>query len=123
MIEDSTELLTPTPGPTRLIPHRRPDGRELLGTAKGILIAGRGCSDAQAFDELLDVARRHHLTVLGAARSLVDLAAGPSPPSALARSRPIRRVGAVGQPASSPADTRRRVDATPHRRRQVADLD
>ena len=56
MIEDSTELLTPTPGPTRLIPRRRPDGRELL-----------------------DVARRHHLTVLGAARSLVDLAAGPSP--------------------------------------------
>ncbi|AHK31625.1 hypothetical protein OPAG_04978 [Rhodococcus opacus PD630] len=79
MIEDSTEPLTPTPGPTRLIPRRRPDGRELLGTAKGILIAGRGCSDAQAFDELLDVARRHHLTVLGAARSLVDLAAGPSP--------------------------------------------
>ncbi|RZL78893.1 MAG: ANTAR domain-containing protein [Rhodococcus sp. (in: high G+C Gram-positive bacteria)] len=80
MIEDSTELsLTPVPGPTRLIPRRRPDGRELLGTAKGILIAARGCSDAQAFDELLDVARRHHLTVLGAARSLVDLAAGNSP--------------------------------------------
>lgn len=79
MIEDGTETsLTPVPSPTRLIPRRRPDGRELLGTAKGILIAGRGCTDAQAFDELLDVARRHHLTVLGAARSLVELAAGPS---------------------------------------------
>ncbi|TQC43234.1 ANTAR domain-containing protein [Rhodococcus sp. WS4] len=80
MIEDTTESpLTPVPGPTRLIPRRRPDGRELLATAKGILIAARGCSDAQAFDELLDVSRRHHLTVLGAARRLVDLAAGPAP--------------------------------------------
>lgn len=80
MIEELTETpLTPVPAPTRLIPRRRPDGRELLATAKGILIAARGCSDAQAFDELLDVSRRHHLTVIGAARSLVDLAAGPAP--------------------------------------------
>jgi hypothetical protein len=80
MIEDTTELhLTPVPGPTRLIPRRRPDGRELLATAKGILIAARGCSDAQAFDELLDVSRRHHMTVLGAAQSLVDLTVGPPP--------------------------------------------
>jgi hypothetical protein len=77
MIEDTAEFpRSPVPGPTPLLPRRRPDGRELLGTAKGILIAARGCSDAQAFDELLDVSRRHHLTVLGAARNLVDLAAG-----------------------------------------------
>ncbi|MFF2115483.1 ANTAR domain-containing protein [Rhodococcus koreensis] len=81
MIEDTAETpLTPVPAPTRLIPRRRPDGRELLATAKGILIAARRCSDAQAFDELLDVSRRHHLTVVGAARHLVDLAAGPSSP-------------------------------------------
>ncbi|MDF3312426.1 ANTAR domain-containing protein [Rhodococcus sp. T2V] len=80
MIDDAAEAsLAPVPAPTRLIPRRRPDGRELLATAKGILIAARRCSDAQAFDELLDVSRRHHLTVLGAARNLVDLAAG-SPP-------------------------------------------
>ncbi|AWK71731.1 MULTISPECIES: ANTAR domain-containing protein [Rhodococcus] len=80
MIEDTADFsLTPVAGPTRLIPRRRPDGRELLATAKGILIAARRCSDAQAFDELLDVSRRHHLTVLGAARSLVDLAAGSAP--------------------------------------------
>ncbi|MDF3312435.1 ANTAR domain-containing protein [Rhodococcus sp. T2V] len=80
MIEDATETPgTALPAPMRLIPRRRPDGRELLATAKGILIAARGCSDAQAFDELLDVSRRHHLTVIGAARGLVDLAAGPAP--------------------------------------------
>ncbi|SEB70666.1 MULTISPECIES: ANTAR domain-containing protein [Rhodococcus] len=77
MIEDTAASpLTAVPAPTRLVPRRRPDGRELLATAKGILMAARGCSDAQAFDELLDVSRRHHLTVVGAARNLVDLAAG-----------------------------------------------
>ncbi|MDV6279366.1 ANTAR domain-containing protein [Rhodococcus jostii] len=77
MIEDTAESpRTPVPSPTRLLSHRRPDGRELLASAKGILMAARGCSDAHAFDELLDVSRRHHLTVLGAARNLVDLAAG-----------------------------------------------
>ncbi|GAF48803.1 ANTAR domain-containing protein [Rhodococcus wratislaviensis] len=77
MIEDTAvSSLNPVPAPTRLVPRRRPDGRELLATAKGILMAARGCSDAQAFDELLDVSRRHHLTVVGAARNLVDLAAG-----------------------------------------------
>jgi hypothetical protein len=40
-------------------------------------MAARGCSDAQAFDELLDVSRRHHQAVLGAARNLVD-AGSPS---------------------------------------------
>ncbi|AII05700.1 ANTAR domain-containing protein [Rhodococcus opacus] len=77
MIEDTAgSSLNPVPAPTRLVARRRPDGRELLATAKGILMAARGCSDAQAFDELLDVSRRHHLTVVGAARNLVDLAAG-----------------------------------------------
>ncbi len=77
MIEATAESpLSPLPAPTRLTPRRRLDGRELLATAKGILIAARRCSDARAFDELLDVSRRHHLTVVGAARNLVDLAAG-----------------------------------------------
>jgi len=80
LFEDTAESpLTPIPAPTRLMPRRRPDGRELLATAKGILMAARRCSDAQAFDELLDVSRRHQLTVVGAARHLVDLAAGASP--------------------------------------------
>ncbi|KAF0963838.1 MULTISPECIES: ANTAR domain-containing protein [Rhodococcus] len=75
MAENDTARLFPEPTP--LARWRRRDGRELLATAKGVLIAGRGYSDAQAFDELLDVAHRHHLTVLGAARALVDLAGPP----------------------------------------------
>lgn len=41
-------------------------------------MAARGCSDVQAFDELLDVAQRHHMTVQKAAEDLVGLAAGPA---------------------------------------------
>jgi AmiR/NasT family two-component response regulator len=79
MTEDRTdEKLAPLPAPAPLR-GRRPDGAELLTTAKAILIAARGYSDDQAFDELLDVALRHHLTVHGAARRLVDHAAGASP--------------------------------------------
>jgi hypothetical protein len=48
----------------------------VLAVAKGILIAGRGYTDPQAFDELLDVARRHHLTVVATARALIDRATG-----------------------------------------------
>ncbi|MDI9949270.1 MULTISPECIES: ANTAR domain-containing protein [unclassified Rhodococcus (in: high G+C Gram-positive bacteria)] len=61
--------------PTRSFLDRRrgPSDRELLTTAKAVLITSRGYSDAQAFDELLDVARRHHLSVQGAARCLIDL--------------------------------------------------
>ncbi|MFZ2176192.1 MAG: ANTAR domain-containing protein [Rhodococcus sp. (in: high G+C Gram-positive bacteria)] len=55
-----------------------PDGRELLSTAEKILMAARGCSDVQAFDELLDVAQRHHMTVQKEAEDLVGLAAGPA---------------------------------------------
>ena len=39
MIEDTAvSSLNPVPAPTRLVPRRRPDGRELLATAKGILM-------------------------------------------------------------------------------------
>ena len=72
----STRHLSPVgPPPKREMP-RHLDGREVLSLAKGILIAGRGYSDAQAFDELLDVSRRHHLTVHCAAMSLLDRATG-----------------------------------------------
>ncbi|MFZ2177160.1 MAG: ANTAR domain-containing protein [Rhodococcus sp. (in: high G+C Gram-positive bacteria)] len=54
--------------------YRYGDGREVLAMAKGVLIATRGYGDAEAFDELLDVSRRHHVSVLRAAKALVDLA-------------------------------------------------
>ncbi|UZG59840.1 ANTAR domain-containing protein [Rhodococcus opacus] len=80
MTEDLTdEQHAPWPAPAPLRERRRPDGRALLATAKAILMFDRGYSDDQAFDELLDVALRHHLNVHGAARNLVDLAAGASP--------------------------------------------
>ena len=56
--------------------ERLPDHRELLVAAQEIVIAARTCNEAQAFDELLDVAQRNHRTILGVARDLVDLAAG-----------------------------------------------
>lgn len=83
---DNALPLTPLPGPIPLR-RRRPDGRELLADATAILMAARGCTDAQAFDELLDVAQRHHLGVLPAARALVDLAGSP----------PRRRSGEPGR--------------------------
>ncbi|MFC9552300.1 ANTAR domain-containing protein [Rhodococcus sp. NPDC056960] len=69
---------TETPSPSRparsfLDRRRGPSDRELLTSAKAVLITSRGYSDAQAFDELLDVARRHHLSVQAAARCLIDL--------------------------------------------------
>ncbi|TQC42072.1 ANTAR domain-containing protein [Rhodococcus sp. WS4] len=70
----NSEIPHPT-GPARSFLDRRrgPSDRELLTTAKTVLITSRGYSDAQAFDELLDVARRHHLSVHSAARCLIDL--------------------------------------------------
>ncbi|MBC2638229.1 ANTAR domain-containing protein [Rhodococcus wratislaviensis] len=59
--------------------HAR-DGRETLSVAEGILIALRHCSQTEAFDELLRVAHRHHLSVLTVAHALVDLAIGANPP-------------------------------------------
>lgn len=46
----------------------------LLPQAKSLLIARRGYGDAEAFEELLDVAHRHHVSVARAARSLIELA-------------------------------------------------
>ncbi|BAH55929.1 MULTISPECIES: ANTAR domain-containing protein [Rhodococcus] len=66
---------TPALEPADATDKRRMDGRQLLSTAKGIVIALRGCSDTAAFDELLRMAHRHHLSVLNA-RALVDLAVG-----------------------------------------------
>ncbi|MEU2005983.1 ANTAR domain-containing protein [Rhodococcus sp. NPDC019627] len=42
---------TPALEPADATDKRRMDGRQLLSTAKGIVIALRGCSDTAAFDE------------------------------------------------------------------------
>ncbi|MFD9664395.1 ANTAR domain-containing protein [Rhodococcus sp. NPDC059968] len=60
--------------------HRARDGRETLSVAEGILIARRRCSQIDAFEELLRVANRHHLSVLTVAHALVDLAIDAHPP-------------------------------------------
>jgi hypothetical protein len=60
--------------------HRARDGRETLSVAEGILIALLRCSQTDAFDELLRVANRHHLSVLTVAHALVDLAIDAHPP-------------------------------------------
>ncbi|MEE2032547.1 ANTAR domain-containing protein [Rhodococcus chondri] len=70
---DSSLLESTTPSSTT---RRVFDKRELLATAKAIVIEMRKCTEAQAFDELLDVAQRNHVTILGVARDLIDLAAG-----------------------------------------------
>ncbi|KXF56574.1 ANTAR domain-containing protein [Rhodococcus sp. IEGM 248] len=74
----SNDVLEAAP-PAHSIPHRHPDGREVLATAKGILIATRGYGDAEAFEELLDVSRHHHVSVMRAAKSLVELATRRQP--------------------------------------------
>ncbi|MGW5149833.1 ANTAR domain-containing protein [Rhodococcus koreensis] len=61
------------------VQHAR-DGRETLSVAEGILIALCRCSQNEAFEELLRVARRHHLSVLTVAHALVDLAIDAHPP-------------------------------------------
>ncbi|MEN0134011.1 MAG: ANTAR domain-containing protein [Rhodococcus sp. (in: high G+C Gram-positive bacteria)] len=70
----NSEISNPVRSSRSFLDRRRgPSDRELVTTAKAVLITRRGYSDAQAFDELLDVARRHHLSVQGAARCLIDL--------------------------------------------------
>ncbi|PBC53172.1 ANTAR domain-containing protein [Rhodococcus sp. ACS1] len=56
------------------------DGRQTLSVAEGIVIALRRCSQTDAFEELLRVAHRHHLSVLTVAHALVDLAMDACPP-------------------------------------------
>ncbi|MDF3312019.1 ANTAR domain-containing protein [Rhodococcus sp. T2V] len=78
--------MTAVPEPGREARHsavgvqRARDGRETLSLAEGILIALRRCGRADAFDELLRVAQRHHLSVLTVAHVLVDFAIGARPP-------------------------------------------
>jgi hypothetical protein len=54
------------------------DGRRALDLAEGILIGRRHYSVEAAFDELLTVACRHHLSVSTTAAALVALATGDS---------------------------------------------
>ena len=70
----NSEISNPVRSARSFLDRRRGSSdREVVTTAKAVLITRRGYSDAQAFDELLDVARRHHLSVQGAARCLIDL--------------------------------------------------
>lgn len=60
--------------------HRRRDrsseGRHTIDLAQGILIGRRRYSPGEAFAELLEVSRRHDITLTAAAGALVDLATG-----------------------------------------------
>jgi hypothetical protein len=47
-----------------------------MNTARAILATGRGYNQRQAFDELMDVAKRRHLSVVSAARQLLDAVDG-----------------------------------------------
>jgi len=51
-------------------------GRRMLDTAEGVLIALRGCDADAAFDELVHAARTHDIPVFGMATALVELATG-----------------------------------------------
>ncbi|NMN99059.1 ANTAR domain-containing protein [Antrihabitans stalactiti] len=63
--------------------------RSDIDLAEGLLIAVRRCSPDQASDELLDAARRHHLSVPQIAHALVLLAG--QPPYSEATSLPTER--------------------------------
>ncbi|MFD9668422.1 ANTAR domain-containing protein [Rhodococcus sp. NPDC059968] len=121
----------PEPHPSNVVGVQHPrDGRETLSVAEGILIALRRCSQTEAFDELLRVANRHHLSVLTVAHALVDLAidAHPTGVSGTARggirsggrvgitSRTLARVFAVTPPD---ATTSRCCSAEPDGQRQA----
>lgn len=47
---------------------------EAVATAQGILVAKRKFDERQAFDELMDIARRRHVSVVSAARQLIKAA-------------------------------------------------
>lgn len=49
---------------------------EAVATAQGILIAKRKFDERQAFDELMDIARRRHVSVVAAARQLIKATQG-----------------------------------------------
>lgn len=51
-------------------------GVRALDRAEGVLIGLRCCSCTDAFDELLEAARRQHVPVFTIASALVDLACG-----------------------------------------------
>ncbi|NMM89589.1 hypothetical protein B2J88_35510 [Rhodococcus sp. SRB_17] len=56
----------------------RSSGSDVVTTARGILATGRGYNQRQAFDELMDVAKRQHVSVVSAARQLIDAVQGTS---------------------------------------------
>lgn len=57
-------------------PDRSSEGRRTIDLAQGILIGRRRYSPGEAFGELLEVSRRHDITLTSAAGALVDLATG-----------------------------------------------
>ncbi|MFC0448835.1 ANTAR domain-containing protein [Rhodococcus jostii] len=67
---------------------------DLLATAKGILIVGRGYGERQAFDELLDVAHHHHISVLSASRWLVELGRDESADAPIEWAQLLQRIRA-----------------------------
>lgn len=60
----------------------RLQGRRMLDTAEGVLIALRRCPSEAAFDELVSTARKHGVPVFRMATALVCLAGGDVPSSA-----------------------------------------
>lgn len=59
---------------SRVYVDRTVQGRRVLDTAEGVLIALRGFSSDAAFHELLAAAERHRLPLFTIASALVDLA-------------------------------------------------
>lgn len=59
---------------SRVYVERTVQGRQVLDTAEGILIALRRFSPDAAFHELLSAAERHRLPLFTVASALVDLA-------------------------------------------------
>lgn len=55
--------------------------RRTVDIAVGILIGLRGCSDGEAFDELVGVVNRTGVGIFSVAASLVAVAAGSSTPN------------------------------------------
>lgn len=49
---------------------------DIMNTARAILVMGRGYNERQAFDELMDVANRHHVSIVSAARHLINAVDG-----------------------------------------------
>ena len=61
------------------LPGRLPEGRRVLDTAVGILVAVHRCGVAAAFQQVIAAAQRHNVSVFEIASALVALVSGDAP--------------------------------------------